>query len=57
MDQRDLRKWHRLIAPIIFLPLFVTAATGVIWVARSWFGVSVQQPQRKAMGIEGETLI
>ncbi|WP_330204555.1 hypothetical protein [Cyanobacterium sp. Dongsha4] len=41
MDSRDFRKLHRKIAPIVFLPLFVTAFTGVLYrVARSWFGVS-----------------
>jgi hypothetical protein len=38
MGQRNLRKLHRTIAPIIFLPLFITALTGVGYrVANSWF--------------------
>ena len=38
MDMRSLRKLHRQIAPILFLPLFLTAFTGVAYrVARSWF--------------------
>jgi len=38
MTQRNLRKLHRIIAPIIFLPLFLTALTGVSYrVANSWF--------------------
>jgi hypothetical protein len=41
VNSRNLRKLHRLIAPIIFLPLFLTAATGVIYrVGRTWFGAS-----------------
>lgn len=41
MNAKDFRKLHRKIAPIIFLPLFLTAFTGVLYrVARSWFGVS-----------------
>ena len=41
MNQRFIRKFHRQIAPILFLPLFFTACTGVAYrVARSWFGVS-----------------
>lgn len=41
MQSRSLRKLHRFLAPIIFLPLFLTAATGVLYrVARSWFGAS-----------------
>ena len=39
MNKRNLRKWHRLLAPIVFLPLFATAFTGVAYrVARTWFG-------------------
>lgn len=38
MRQRNLRKFHRTLAPIIFLPLFLTALTGVAYrVANSWF--------------------
>lgn len=41
MDIKALRKLHRKFAPIVFLPLFLTAFTGVFYrVARSWFGVS-----------------
>ena len=43
VNKRVLRKWHRFLAPIIFLPLFATALTGVSYrVARSWFGASDQ---------------
>jgi hypothetical protein len=38
MELRNLRKLHRTLAPIIFLPLFITAVTGVSYrVAHSWF--------------------
>lgn len=41
MDTRKLRQLHRKIAPVVFIPLFLTAFTGVAYrVARSWFGVS-----------------
>jgi len=38
---RSLRKLHRQVAPIVFLPLLLSASTGVLFrVARSWFGAS-----------------
>lgn len=41
MNQRNFRKWHRVLAPIVFLPLFLTAFTGVFYrVGRTWFGLS-----------------
>jgi len=41
MTQRLIRKLHRQVAPILFLPLFLTALTGVIYeVGSSWFDVS-----------------
>ncbi|MGB3757294.1 MAG: PepSY-associated TM helix domain-containing protein [Rivularia sp. (in: cyanobacteria)] len=37
------RKVHRILAPIIFLPLTVSAVTGVIYrLGKSWFGMSPQ---------------
>ncbi|MFH7243407.1 MAG: PepSY domain-containing protein [Spirulina sp.] len=37
----NLRKLHRKSAPIIFLPLLLTALTGVVYrVGRTWFGLS-----------------
>ncbi|UZQ52966.1 PepSY domain-containing protein [Trichothermofontia sichuanensis B231] len=37
----DLRKIHRKIAPILFIPLLLTAFTGVAYrIGRSWFGLS-----------------
>jgi hypothetical protein len=38
MDQRQIRKIHNKIAPIIFLPLFLTVLTGVSYqIATGWF--------------------
>ncbi|NEP09690.1 MAG: PepSY domain-containing protein [Symploca sp. SIO2C1] len=38
------RKVHRLVAPIIFLPLAVSAVTGLLYrLGRSWFGLSYDQ--------------
>ena len=37
----EIRKTHRKIAPILFIPLILSALTGVAYrVARTWFGVS-----------------
>lgn len=36
-----LRKLHRKIAPLVFIPLLLTALTGVTYrIGRSWFGLS-----------------
>jgi uncharacterized iron-regulated membrane protein len=36
----NFRKLHRKIAPILFIPLFLTALTGVIYrVGKAWFGL------------------
>ena len=41
MDIRNIRQLHRKIAPIIFLPLLLTALTGVSYrIGKSWFGLS-----------------
>ncbi|NBD18409.1 MAG: hypothetical protein GVY04_20435 [Cyanobacteria bacterium] len=41
MKMQSLRKLHRRVAPILFLPLLLSASTGVLFrVARSWFGAS-----------------
>ncbi|BAQ64348.1 PepSY domain-containing protein [Geminocystis sp. NIES-3709] len=41
MANLQIRKLHRKFAPILFLPLLITALTGVFYrVARSWFGLS-----------------
>jgi uncharacterized iron-regulated membrane protein len=42
--KRDWRWFHRLLAPIAFLPLFVSAITGIAYrLGRTWFGLSYQQ--------------
>ncbi len=39
----NLRKVHRIFAPIVFLPLSASAVTGVIYrLGKSWFGMSPQ---------------
>lgn len=41
MNNLKFRKLHRKIAPILFIPLFLTASTGVIYrLGRNWFGMS-----------------
>lgn len=40
MDIRDIRKVHRKLAPFIFLPLLLSALTGVSYrIGKSWFGL------------------
>ncbi|MGQ4647425.1 hypothetical protein [Lyngbya aestuarii] len=46
MDKRTLRKLHRTLAPIIFLPFLVTAITGIIYrIGNSWFGMPREYSQ------------
>ncbi|MGC9503351.1 hypothetical protein [Baaleninema sp.] len=41
MNNRTFKTWHRKLAPIVFLPLFVTAFTGMGYrLGKSWFGLS-----------------
>jgi PepSY-associated TM region len=41
MPQTNFRKLHRNIAPTLFLPLLITALTGIAYrLGRSWFGMS-----------------
>jgi hypothetical protein len=41
MAQQTFRKLHRQIAPILFLPLFISAITGMAYrIGKSWFGLS-----------------
>jgi hypothetical protein len=41
MAKQTFRKLHRQIAPILFLPLFITAITGIAYrLGKSWFGMS-----------------
>ena len=40
MDKRTLRKLHRQLAPILFIPFLLTATTGIIYrIGNSWFGM------------------
>jgi len=42
--KQKFRKFHRIVAPIVFLPLFVTVITGVAYrLGRNWFGLSRDQ--------------
>lgn len=42
--KKNWRWWHRLLAPIAFLPLFVSAITGIGYrLGRTWFGLSREQ--------------
>ncbi|MGB3513693.1 MAG: PepSY domain-containing protein [Microcoleaceae cyanobacterium] len=42
--KQTFRKFHRIVAPIVFLPLFVTVITGVAYrLGRNWFGLSKDQ--------------
>ncbi len=39
MMKQTFRKLHRIVAPIVFLPLFMTVITGVAYrLGRNWFG-------------------
>ena len=44
MIKQQFRKFHRILAPIVFLPLFMTVITGVAYrLSRNWFGLSKDQ--------------
>ena len=44
MIKSALRKFHKIAAPIVFLPLFVTVITGVGYrLGRAWFGLTKDQ--------------
>ncbi|MCL2930429.1 MAG: PepSY domain-containing protein [Trichodesmium sp. St16_bin4-tuft] len=44
MIKQKIRQWHKIFAPIVFLPLFVTVITGVAYrLGRNWFGLSKDQ--------------
>ncbi len=54
---QHLRKWHRTLAPIVLLPLFVTVATGVSYrLGKSWLGLSRDQIHLLMSIHEGEYL-
>ena len=52
-----IKKLHQNIAPIVFLPLFITVSTGVIYrLSKSWFGLSRDQVHFLMVIHEGEFL-
>lgn len=57
MDIHQFRKFHRTVAPIVLLPLFITVSTGVIYrLGKSWFGFSRDQAHILMVIHEGEYL-
>lgn len=57
MDQRQIRKLHRTLAPILFLPFFLTSITGIIYrLAGSWFGVEKEAREFLMVIHQGEFL-
>lgn len=55
MDIRQFRKLHRVVAPIVLLPLFITVLSGVIYrLGKSWFGLSRDQVHFLMVIHEGE---
>ncbi|MGL5805094.1 MAG: PepSY domain-containing protein, partial [Xenococcaceae cyanobacterium] len=43
-SKSDFTKIHRILAPITFLPLAISAITGIIYrLGKSWFGMSDSQ--------------
>jgi len=46
MKNRSLRRLHRVLAPIIFLPFFLTSITGIIYrIGNSWFEMPKEYAQ------------
>ncbi|MEM1169365.1 MAG: PepSY domain-containing protein [Cyanobacteria bacterium P01_H01_bin.35] len=42
--KQQFRIFHRILAPIVFLPLFMTVITGIAYrLGRNWFGLSKDQ--------------
>ena len=57
MDLRLFRKLHRTMAPIVMIPFFITASTGVTYrIGKSWFGWSRDQAHVFMVIHEGEYL-
>lgn len=57
MLKAKLRQLHKTVAPIVFLPLFVTIVTGVGYrLGRSWFGLTRDQAHILMVIHEGEYL-
>ncbi len=44
MKLRHFRELHRMIAPVVLLPLLVTIFTGIVYrLGKSWFGLTREQ--------------
>jgi len=57
MIKQKFRQLHKIVAPIVFLPLFVTVITGVAYrLGRNWFGLSRDQAHILMVIHEGEYL-
>lgn len=57
MDLRLFRKLHHTMAPVVMIPFFITAATGVTYrIGKSWFGWSRDQAHIFMVIHEGEYL-
>ncbi|MEB3340152.1 PepSY domain-containing protein [Okeania sp.] len=57
MIKQKFRQFHKIVAPIVFLPLFVTVITGVAYrLGRNWFGLSRDQAHILMVIHEGEYL-
>lgn len=57
MQNLQLRKFHRKIAPIVFIPLFLTAFTGMTYrLVRSWLGISEDKAEILISIHQGEFL-
>ena len=57
MGKINFRQLHQKVAPIVLLPLFITALTGVTYrLGKSWFGLSRDQVHFLMVIHEGEYL-
>ncbi|HEY9634638.1 MAG TPA: hypothetical protein V6D14_14590 [Coleofasciculaceae cyanobacterium] len=53
----DFRKVHRILSPLVFLPLVLSAVSGVIYrLGTSWFGMSSEQAELFMVIHQGEYL-
>lgn len=57
MQNLQFRKFHRKIAPIVFIPLFLTAFTGMAYrLGRNWMGLSEEKADILLIIHQGEFL-
>ncbi|VXD13537.1 PepSY-associated TM helix [Planktothrix serta PCC 8927] len=57
MQNIQFRKFHRKIAPIVFIPLFLTALTGIVYrLGRTWMGMSEEKGEIMMYIHQGEFL-